>query len=285
MSSRAARLVLLFAVLASAVACTPRIRITRPTPARFHLPTTQPLALEVKPDGVAPSATTVMDAAIGLSQGQVMNKWVAVEPVRVEWNGQLHAASYKLVAAGQAERILRIVPTGWAYEIDKQNLKAGHGRLDLRVEVLDARNPDGPPLFREEYWATSSVSNVGEPEAMLRAAKTAALRFLEDLRPGQVWNTVELDDDDPAAEPGIQLCKQNQFEAAHAAFSDLATRSPGSAPALYNLAVLKESRGEYDQAEELLIRATQIQPKPIYYSALERVRYARADAVALSQTP
>ena len=57
------------------------------------------------------------------------------------------------------------------------------------------------------------------------------------------------------------------------------------APALYNFAVLRESRGEYNEAESLLLKATQIDPKGVYYVALERVRAARRDAEALGKTP
>jgi Flp pilus assembly protein TadD len=94
-----------------------------------------------------------------------------------------------------------------------------------------------------------------------------------------------MDDSDPRTETGISLCERGQFDAAYSAFSDLASRAPDSAPVLYNLAVLKESRGEYDDAESLLMRSTKMDPKAIFYIALERVRAAKRDAEALGRTP
>jgi len=58
-------------------------------------------------------------------------------------------------------------------------------------------------------------------------------------------------------------------------------RAPNSAPALYNLAVLDEARGDYDKAEQLLLSATRISSKPMYYAALERVRAARVEVEQL----
>jgi len=96
---------------------------------------------------------------------------------------------------------------------------------------------------------------------------------------------VDMDDSDPSVETGITLCRCGHFDAAYTAFSDLAAKAPNSAPVLYNLGVLKESRGEYDGAEALLLQAIKIEPKGMYYVALERVRAARLDAEALGKTP
>jgi len=122
-------------------------------------------------------------------------------------------------------------------------------------------------------------------ESLARAADQSIDRFVADLKPTRICNVVDMDGSDPRAETGIQLCECGRFDAAYSAFSDLAGRAPDSAPALYNFAVLRESRGEYDEAESLLLKATQIDPKGIYYVALERVRAARRDAEALGKTP
>jgi tetratricopeptide (TPR) repeat protein len=149
--------------------------------------------------------------------------------------------------------------------------------------VVHAKSPEAAPIYATTYW--SKVEAPDEPLAMAKAADRLADRFVIDLRPSRICNVVEMDDSDPRVETGISLCECGQFEAAHTAFSDLAARAPDSAPVLYDLAVLKESRGEYDAAEALLLRATKIVQKPIYYIALERVRAGRRDAEALGSTP
>ncbi|MBI3183159.1 MAG: tetratricopeptide repeat protein [Myxococcales bacterium] len=282
MRSRPAQLALLAATVVTSFGCTPRIRIEWSRPARFQLAPDQRIALQVEADGVGPSATNVLDAAIGFTQGQVLNKWVAVEAVRNEMDAELRRAGLNLVDRPQADLVLRARPTDWSYQLDeKKDVKSGVGRLDVRIDVLDARNPNAPPLFGSSYWAKGGAANIGEPEAMLRASKRLAGVFLSDLRPHRVSAEVELDDSDPIVHPGVTLCKEGLFDAAYSAFSDAVARSPQSAPALYDLAVLAEARGSYDEAEGLLTKATGISPKPLYYRALERARGAREDAKSL----
>lgn len=256
--------------------CTPRIRIEWSRPARFVLPVEHPIALSVEVDGAAPTGENVVDAMIGLGQGQLLNKWLAVLPVHSSLEGQLRRAGHNLVDPRSAALIVRVRPTRWSYQRDQKG--SGSGRLEARIEVIDPRNPAGQPLFADRYWATGGGGKIGEPEAMARASRALARAFLATLQPSRVSARVELDDSDPITEPGIELCKRGEFEAAYLAFSQAATQAPSSAPVLYDLAVLAEARGEYDLAESMLARATGLEPKALYFSALERVRRAREDA-------
>ena len=89
MAPRLAWLSLVVGALALSVGCAPRIRIEWTRPARFHLDQKQKVALKVETDGIAPTATNALDAVIGVTQGRMLNKWVAVEPVRNEFGAQL----------------------------------------------------------------------------------------------------------------------------------------------------------------------------------------------------
>lgn len=275
-------LVLLSALVLTS--CTPRIRLEWSRPARFEMPASKRVALDTDLEGVRPTASNVLDAVVGASQGQLLNKWVAIEPLRGELADALRQAGYQVVPKAQADLLLRVKPTAWTFQPgDKQaGRPSGQGRLEADVEAFDPKKPREPALFSSGYYANASASNVGELESMAKAAKNLALRFMEDTRPSRVSQSVELDDSDPITKPGVELCKKGRFEGAHEAFSHAVERSPRSAPALYDLAVLTAARGNYDQAEELLLRAAQLEPKPMYYEALERVRNARADQKSTS---
>lgn len=258
------------------IACgPPRIRLEWSRPAQFTLPLEKPVSIKVEADGTPPGEAAVVDAVISFGQGQLLNKWVAVPAVKGELELQLRHAGHTVVSEEAADLIVQVTPTRWSYQANNG------GRLEASVRILDAKNPGAQPLYADGYWATGGSGRVGEPEALARAARGLAGAFLRTLQPQRVSARVELDDTDPATEVGVGLCMDNQFEAAYLAFSDAATKYPESAPVLYDLAVLAEARGEYDLAESMLAKATQLKPKKLYYSALDRVRNARVDAEAM----
>lgn len=258
-----------------AIGCAPRIKIEWNRPPRLSVPKGQPLALNVQADGTPPNANMVADAIIDITQGQVLNKWMAVGPVRHELDAQLRAAGHNMVEGPGGGLTVRVRPTRWSYHANKSG--SGSGRLEARIEVFDDRDPGGQPKFADSYWGSGGGGNIGEPEAMARCARGIARAFIATLQPSRVVAKVELDDSDPITQPGIELCRDGQFEAAYLAFSEAATRAPKSAPVLYNLAVLAEARGEYDLAESMLTRAVSEDSKSLYFVALERVRRARKD--------
>jgi tetratricopeptide (TPR) repeat protein len=263
----------------SAGCSAPVIRLSWNRPPALPLTTAQRVAVEVARDGASPTPSGVLGAAIGLTQGQVMNKDLAMEPLRLELTGQLQGLGFTVVDKAQADAVIRMVPKAWSYQLEPsvKSLTAGRGRLDVAVEVFDTHGQPGQPIFRDGYWASDFAEHLGEPEVMVRASGRVVARFLEELQPQRVSTKVEMDDTDPVVKPGLDLCRSDQFEAAYLALSQAVSQKPDSAPALYDLGVLAEIRGSYPEAEDLIRRATAINPKPLYFSALERVRRRRAE--------
>jgi len=266
---------------------TPEIRIERSCPACISLPPNAKIGVLVTAEDLPGARKTggVIESIIDASTGQFLTRRAAAEPVWRELDRHLRFGVNPVVAPGAADILVRARPTQWSYRGPIPPLPGQHGNGHLRVyiEVIHAKTPDAAPIYATTYW--SKVEAPDEPLAMAKAADRLVDRFVLDLKPSRICNVVEMDDSDPRVETGITLCKCGQFEAAHTAFSDLAASAPDSAPVLYDLAVLKESRGEYDAAEALLLRATKIAQKPIYYTALTRVRAGRADAEALGSAP
>src|SRR6185295_1093906 len=149
---------------------------------------------------------------------------------------------------------------------------SGRGRMDIQVDVFDLHGTASQAIFHDAYWARNTGDHLGEPEVMVRASGLVITRFLEDLQPQRVSAKVEMDDSDPVVKPGLELCRSNQFEAAYLALSQAVNKKPDSSAALYDLGIMAEVRGSYDEAEDLLRRATTYSQKPIYFTALERVR-------------
>jgi hypothetical protein len=277
-----------FALLTATAGCrAPEIRIERSCPACIQLAPNARIGLQVTAEDLPGARKTggVIESVIDAATGQFMTRGAAAEPVWRELDRHLRCGANPVVDPGAADILVRARPTEWSYHgpIPPRPGTHGNGYLRVYIEVVQAKSPEAAPIYATTYW--SKVEAPDEPLAMVKAADRLADRFVLDLRPSRICNVVKMDDSDPRVEPGISLCECGQFEAAHTAFSDLAARAPESAPVLYDLAVLKESRGEYNEAEALLLRATKIAQKAIYYSALERVRAARRDAEALGSTP
>jgi tetratricopeptide (TPR) repeat protein len=270
-----------------AAACTPKVRIQRMNPAKFELAQGSQLAVQVDADGAPPPAAALVGAALDLAQGQLLNKWVAIEPLRSELDRQLRRTSHPIVERKQAQYLVRAVPTDWQFRPATADGTAakGSGKLYARIEVLDARDPNAPALYADSYWGAGDgdAGPQGEAEAMNEAIWNLAVRFASDLAPTPSWHVVELDDSDPVVKTGIDLVNREDFDAAYAAFADAVAQKPSSGPALYNLAVMAEERGDYGHAEDLYQRATRILGKPIYYQGLERVRRFQAQAQARAQ--
>jgi hypothetical protein len=273
------------ALVALAQGCaTPRIRIERSCPPCIPLDPTAKVGLEIVVEG-GPGPGKIESLTEAVLGGQLLDRRAAAEPVGQELDRHLRMADHPVVDPRAADVVFRACPTHWSYQGPAllhpgQN---GSGYLRVFIEVLRANNPGAPCIYSATYW--SRVQAPDERLAISRAADRVADGLVADLRPSRICNVVEMDNCDPRAKTGIELCERGQFDAAYSAFSDLAAQAPDSAPVLYDFAVLKESRGEYNDAEALLLRATQKDPKGIYYIALERVRAARRDAEALGKTP
>lgn len=253
--------------LAVAQGCsTPRIRIERTCPPCIQLDPRAKVGLEMQMQDI-PGRQLTADAVLR------------------ELDLHLRRGANPVVNPRTADILVRASPTQWSYEGPPLLLPGQNGlwHLRVRIEVVHANNASGPCISSSTYW--SKVHAPNEMQAIARAADLVSDRFVADLRPSRICNVVDMDDSDPRVETGVELCRCGQFDAAYSAFSDLAARAPDSPAVLYDFAVLRESRGEYDEAEALLLKATKLEPKAIYYIALERVRTARRDAEALGRTP
>jgi tetratricopeptide (TPR) repeat protein len=275
---------LLLALVLGGACSTPSFRISHTRPAQVQLGKAR-LGVEALPDGQKPNAEQVVGAVVSVAQGQLLNKWVAVKPVQLGFEGALRAAEFDVVEPRAAELMVRATPVSWAYDgpvLPHKDQKPGSGQLRVRVEIVDLRQ-GGKPLYTATYRATGEAKT--ELAAMESAAHRAGRVFLRDLTPTRITNEVLLDDSDERVKPAVKLVRQGKFEAAYAALTDMSRRWPDSAAAHYNLALLCESRAEYEASEKLLNRALRLQQKPMYYEAQARMRKSRADWDALHAPP
>lgn len=278
------RRALLLALAALALAgCKPlRINLRWDQAARIDLPPGSAVAFEVDP-GPPPDGREVTKQvmeAFFLTRG---SREATVEPLKEALAEQLAAAGYRVVSPAEAALVITVRPTRWKFQADPQQLLiGGSGRLDAKVEVKDPRTPNAPPVFTESYWATQSVGVEGEPVALRRTAARVVNMILQETQPGTMTAVVVLDESDSVVRTGVELARDNQFKAAYEAFAAAVTSAPDSPAAHYNFGVMAEIQRLYDIAENSVRKAIALEQKPLYFTALERIRQARADAEKLA---
>lgn len=288
-----AALVVALAVTAFAgIGCSPpRVRIRRTLPPIAPVKPDTRIAVEVVPAPSAPSAKEVVERVFSIPQGHFRTKADAQEPLAEHLDRELRAASHLVVSRAEADLIIRATPIAWNYSgpsfaeellVKRSEQREASGRLKVRIQIVDARARGAPPLYEGVRHGSSDVAD--DASALSGAARGLARRLVYTLRAREISYAVDLDDDDDRVREGIELCNSNDMKAATRAFKHVIARFPDSAAAHYNLGILAEGRGEYDAAERWLVRAQQLEPKPLYAQGLERVREAQRDAEVLERS-
>ena len=276
--------VALFLVVGLVGCAPPRIRIEHLRPPNLVLPEAATIAVDAVADDRKLDGDQVFDAvAEGMFGGfaQKLNKWAAIPVMRAELEQALQRAGRAASDPAAASYTLVAKPLKWSFQMRKSFFE-GPGRLDVRLELRPTGAPDAKPVWAETYWARHD----GEELAVMRTdARHIARMFVEELYPTRITELVEMDDSDPAVRDGVELCKRGRFDAAFEAFFAAVRANPGSAAALYNLAVLQEARGNHDEAERLLVEAGRLAPHERIDLALSRVRRAREDAKGFPPAP
>src|SRR5215475_5239333 len=127
-------------------------------------------------------------------------------------------------------------------------------------------------------WAFSSPrtsSNETEPQARVRLLESS-LRAVDDLlralAPRPRVEDVELDVESPLLKPGADAATRGDLEEARASFESVYSRHPELAAAAYDLGLLNEALGHWEQAEALYAEAVSKKDDRLYRDALDSVR-------------
>ncbi len=163
-------------------------------------------------------------------------------------------------------------------------------RVTVHFEVIDSASgrivvsqPYSGDYKGDKYDPTASDRRPVPAPLLHGAAREAIDSFISEITPRTVTEKIELDDDEDALEPGIELCKRGQVDAAIRSFQSVLAKNPRSPGANYNLGVLLESRGEYAEAEKLYRKAHSLEQKSLYLDAIDDMRRRIRDEQALQR--
>jgi tetratricopeptide (TPR) repeat protein len=302
-SARSFLLVVAVLLLAGTEACAPGIRVTRLQPSRYNLGTTRRVAvLEVNGN---PNATPLV---ISQLQKQILDRrfYSLINAVNRGLSITVTAAGTRIDVGGIRQQVdadvyVNAMITRYDYsEVEKQEEKTEKGRKyyvtkyqpEARVRVnFQVVKSDGQVIVLRDYDGddTGTSYEAGRrpsrsaTDLLESAARESVGRFLDDITPHQVVEKIELDESDDTLKPGIKMAEAGDLAGAERSWNDVLARSPNNAGAIYNVGVLLETRGEFDQAAGNYTRAFQLNPKGLYHDSLEDLNRRLADAQALQQ--
>lgn len=108
------------------------------------------------------------------------------------------------------------------------------------------------------------------------AVKKAVENFLQDITPRTVTRRIRLDYSDENQEPILEAARNGQVKQAATQMEDYVQEHPNSSSAYYNLAVLTDALGQYEQAIEYYNEALSLGGKDYYTevkaSCMERLQ-------------
>ena len=246
-------------------ACAPTLRVARPAPAVVDLgPKARVLSL-VRVDGPGDAPEVVVHTLKGRAARQgwfQVEAWKAGEPVD---------------ASGRRAYV-SIDVAEWSFASPKSSGGGTEPQARVRLLTRVARSPDGP--WSEPYEtgglvegseSASDVSRTGESQLLLESTLRAVDDLLRALAPRPRVEEVELEVDNPLLQPGVTAATRGDLEEARESFASVHTRHPDLASASYDLGLVLEALGRWEEAEALYADAVSKKDDRLYRDALESV--------------
>ena len=241
------------------------MRVSRPSPATVDLgPRARVLSL-VRVEGPDDSALVVVHTLKGRAARQ---GWFQVE------------AWIPGAAADPSGRraYLALDVAEWSFESPSGG-SALEPRARVRLLARLARSPEGP--WSEPYETGGLVEGTESASDASRATRSqllleCSLRAVDDLlrafapRPGV--EEVELDVESPVLQPGATAAERGDLEEARASFATVHARHPELPAAAYDLGLVLEAMGDWEQAEALYAEAVSRKDDRLYRDALQSLR-------------
>ena len=145
---------------------------------------------------------------------------------------------------------------------------------------ISDRTPEGPWAEPYETGAlvegsesASDASRARPADLLLESTLRSVDDLLRALAPRPRVEEVELDVDSPLVRPGATAATRGEFEDARASFEEVHSRHPELPAAAYDLGLVMEALGHWEEAEALYTDAVSKKPDDrLYRDALDSVR-------------
>lgn len=180
------------------------------------------------------------------------------------------------------EVALQINVTGWAPEGESGPDGTGP-RITLEVTVTTVSG--GVRTISIEGHAPAPKRGAELGQAMRAAIDDAAAALLEAITPRRVTRRLQLDDSDGSQDPMLRAATEGRIARAHEDLRRYLERHPDNAAAAYNLALLTEALGRYEDAIQYYDRALALDDEPLYRRARQACTEILERAKGAPQAP
>jgi hypothetical protein len=275
--------------------CAPAMQVTRLAPSTYNLGNTKRVAvLEVTGDRRA------VDQVINALQHRIIDDRYYSLVVATD-----RGATFAVTALGglieigevrqrvEADVYVKAHVSRYEYEeLPKEENKVARYQPEAHVTInFQVVKNDGRVVVFRDYMANQSGTAFDSGKKPNRApadllddgVRSAVSNFADDITPHTVVDRIVFDDADALLKPGIKKAQDGDLAGAERDWLTLLSQNPNNAGALYNIGVLLETRGEFEQAAAHYNQAIELFGKPLYREALDNMNRRLAEAQSLNQ--
>ncbi|MGZ3459871.1 MAG: tetratricopeptide repeat protein, partial [Archangium sp.] len=268
LSSRSLRHVVMALAATLAVGCAPTLKVNVLQPARVNLGAAKRLTV-VQTEGRKGARDFLIDELIRQTRGggyfQVADRSNEGIVVKVAGRGVQIINAGTGPAQGQDEIGVRIDVNDWDAEKKTQTVKGTDSKGNpteheekfyeaKTVASVTAFSAAGKAMLAEQEYETVGRGE-DKDQALTNAGRELVRRLLVDITPKYVTKYIRMDDDDKAQKPIIEVADKGNVPQAITEMQAYVQSNPQNPSALYNLAVLLDASGKYQEALDLYTKA------------------------------